>query len=105
MRKAESYLVRREIYQNLRIDEFVRDNAELTLNSGSARWIELVRAWEIALDLAQSGQNKIIHSMHECYLGAGVNPSVEQMNMADELWAAERQARAAIDEFISERFG
>ena len=105
MRKAESYLVRRDIYQSLRIDEFVKDNAGLTLNSGSAQWIELVRAWEIALHLAQSGQNQIIHSMHECYLGTGVNPTVEQMNQVDDLWVSEKQARAAMDSFISERFG
>lgn len=101
MKNAESYEVRREVYQSSRTEKI----AELSLDSGSAQWIELVRVWEIALHLAQSGQCQIIHSMHECYMGTGVNPTPAQMNDVDELWASEKQARVAMDDFISERFG
>jgi len=105
MKNAESYLVRREIYQSSRTVELAKDNAELSPNNGSEQWIELVRAWEIALNLAQSEQCQLIHSMHGSYSGTGENPTVEQINKVDELWASEKQARAAMDAFISERFG
>ena len=101
MKHAESYVVRREIYQSSCTDEV----GEVTLNSGSEQWLELVHAWEIALQLALTGQSKIIQSMHECYFGICVNPTPAQLNDVDELWVSEKQARGAMDDFISERFG
>ena len=105
MINAESSLVRQDVYQSLGIEELVKDNAELTLNSGSAQWMELVRVWKTALQLALTGQSQIIQLMHECYFGTSVNPTVEQLNHVDELWASEKQARTAMDAFIGERFG
>jgi len=73
-------------------------------NNDSEQWDELVRVWEIAFRLAQSGQSRIIQSMQESYKGTGVNPTIEQMNKVDELWAAEKQARDVMDAFIAKRF-
>jgi len=101
MKNAESYEVRRDIYQSSRTDEL----AERARNSGSEQWKELVRVWEIAHHLAQSGQCQLIQSMSECYAGACINPTPVQLNNVDELWASEKQARVAMDDFISERFG
>ncbi len=105
MINAESSLIRQDVYQSLGIEEFAKDDAELTRKSGSAQWIELVHGWKIALHLAQSEQCQLIQSMTKCYMETGVNPTVKQLNNVDELWAAEKQARVAMDAFISERFG
>src|ERR1017187_6085188 len=101
MKNAESYVVRREIYQSSRTEEL----SELSLNSGSEQWKDLVRIWEMAHHLAQSGQSKIISLMAECYVGTCVNLTPAQLNSVDELWVSEKQARVAMDDFISERFG
>lgn len=73
--------------------------------SDSEKWDELVREWEIAFRLAQSGQSQIIREMQDCYKGRGSNPTLDEMNRTDELWSNEKWARAAMDAFIKERFG
>lgn len=73
-------------------------------NNNSEQWDEMVRVWEIAFRLAQSGQSKIIQSMQESYKRTGVNPTLDQMSKVDELWNAEKQARDAMDAFIAKCF-
>jgi len=72
---------------------------------GHEKWNELVREWEIAFRLAQIGQGQIIQKMQACYNDKGVNPTQDEMEKVDELWANEKRARALMDDFIKKHFG
>lgn len=69
------------------------------------QWNELVRDWTIKNKLSQAASADVTRKMDELYRGVpgAANPTAADMETAEQLRAAERLARKAMDDFIAAR--